>query len=62
MVSINDLFSVPEPESDLLNAEQELFGVDEDKYLHENHTALEVTVRMISTMQLGYISAFINSF
>jgi hypothetical protein len=40
MDQINDFFSVPEPEIDLLCAEQELFDSDEAKYLHETHAAL----------------------
>ncbi|OXV10434.1 hypothetical protein Egran_01800 [Elaphomyces granulatus] len=44
----DDLFSVPEPESDLLNAEQELSGLDEDSYLHATHTALEKSTTQVT--------------
>jgi hypothetical protein len=48
MDPINDLFSEPEPESDLLIAEQQLFGVGEDIYLHEAHTALEESTTQVT--------------
>lgn len=39
---VSDLILLPEPESDLENAEQDLgFDSDEDSYLHETHAALE---------------------
>jgi hypothetical protein len=39
--TIGNLILLPETESNLVNAEQELYDSDEDDYLHEIHTALE---------------------